>query len=62
MADILLKKPATGESHQISSETGSRFLIEFDPNDAMLNREGDSFVFSFPDGSSIEVTDFLQDV
>ncbi len=60
MADILLNKPAAGGSREISTEMGSRFLIEFDPHTAVMQREGDSFVFSFADGSNVTLTDFYK--
>ncbi|MBQ3892694.1 MAG: hypothetical protein II737_04760, partial [Mailhella sp.] len=60
MADILLNKPAAGGSREIGTETGSRFFIEFDPHTSLMQREGDSFVFSFADGSNVTLTDFYK--
>ncbi len=58
MADILLQKPAEGQVTALTPQAEDRLVFEFDPSEALLERQGENLVLSFEDGSVIELTDF----
>ncbi len=58
MADIILQRPEAGQVTTITPQTGDRINLEFSADEALLARDGDNLIFSFEDGSSIELTNF----
>ncbi|MBP3731148.1 MAG: hypothetical protein J6I40_06750 [Mailhella sp.] len=60
MADLHLSKPAAGSVASIPCAQDSRFVFDFPTADASLSRQGDALVFSFEDGSSVQLEDFYK--
>ncbi len=58
MADILLQKPAAGQTTSLLPQSEDRLVFEFDSAEATLTRDGDNLVMSFEDGASVNLTDF----
>ncbi len=58
MADILLQKPQAGQTTFIAPQTDDRINLEFSTSTAELSRNDDNLVFTFSDGSAIELTNF----
>ncbi len=58
MSDILLQKPQAEVVVALAPQPEDRLVFEFDPSEALLERQGDNLVLSFEDGSVIELTDF----
>ncbi len=58
MANIILQKPAAGQSISHTPQAEDILVFEFTPGDAQLERVEDNLVASFEDGSSIVLTDF----
>ena len=58
MADITLSRPAAQTRQTVSGGADDRFVFDFSTGDATLSRDGDSLVFAFDDGASLELTDF----
>ena len=55
MADITLARPQTGQHTVLDSAPDSRLVLRFPTDQATMERSGDNLVFSFDDGSSIEI-------
>ncbi len=58
MSDILLQKPQAGQVVTLAPQAKDRLVFEFSPDDALLERNLDTLVLSFKDGSSIQLVDF----
>ena len=58
MADIRLAKPAAGTSQNIVCDPEARFIFDFSTGDATLSRSGDHLVFTFEDGSTLQLENF----
>ena len=58
MADIRLAKPVAGTTQTVPSAPDGRFIFDFPADAATLTRNGDDFVLSFEDGSSIRLQGF----
>ncbi|WP_077072309.1 VCBS domain-containing protein [Mailhella massiliensis] len=58
MADIRLAKPAAGTSQNIVCDPDARFIFDFSTGDATLSRSGDHLVFTFEDGSTLQLENF----
>ncbi len=60
MADIALQKPAAGQSITLTPQSEDRLVLNFDPSEATLTREGDNLTISFEDGSQLSLDNFYQ--
>ena len=58
MADIILTRPQAGQHTVLESVADSRLVLQFPTDQATMERAGDNLVFSFDDGSSIQLTNF----
>ena len=58
MADLILGKPQAGQRAEYSELNDARIVLGFNSEDATLERQGDSLVFTFGDDSSVVLTDF----
>lgn len=58
MADIILTRPQAGQHTVLESVADSRLILQFPTDQATMERAGDNLVFSFDDGSSIQLTNF----
>ncbi len=58
MADILLKMPQAGQIITVEPQANDRIILAFSADEALPSREGDTLVFTFNNGSSIELTNF----
>ncbi len=58
MSDILVQKPQAGQVVTLAPQAEDRLVLEFNTNDALLTRAEDNLIFSFDDGSRIEMQDF----
>ncbi|MCD7984520.1 MAG: hypothetical protein LUG19_09770, partial [Desulfovibrio sp.] len=58
MADITLARPQAGQHTVLDSAPDSRLVLRFPTDQATMERSGDNLVFSFDDGSSIELANF----
>ncbi len=60
MADVVLAKPASGMTENISCGPDVRFVIEFVTEDSTVSTQGDDLVFTFDDKGEIHLTDYLK--
>lgn len=58
MADITLSRPQAGQHIVLESVPDSRLVLQFPTDQATMERTGDNLVFSFEDGSKIELANF----
>ncbi len=58
MADLILERPQAGQRLEYSDLNDARIVLGFPSEDAVLERQGDSLVFTFDDGSSVILNDF----
>ncbi len=58
MADILLQKPAAGQSTTLAPQAEDRLVFAFDSASSTLTRNGNSLIMSFGDGANVSLTDF----
>ncbi len=58
MANLSLQKPVAQQVVSLVPQSSQRIEFEFNPNDALLERAGDTLTLSFEDGSRIELIDF----
>ncbi len=58
MADILLQKPAAGQTLTLTPQIEDRLFFEFCSVGGNLTRDGDNLAISFDDGSAIILTNF----
>lgn len=58
MANIILTRPQAGQHTVLDSVPDSRLVLQFPTSQATMERAGDNLIFSFDDGSSIELSDF----
>ncbi|MBQ7608133.1 MAG: hypothetical protein IJU76_09220, partial [Desulfovibrionaceae bacterium] len=60
MAAVTLAQPAAGQHVVISDMADARFILNFATDQATLERseDGNSLLFKFEDGSSIELQNF----
>jgi hypothetical protein len=60
MADVILEKPASGETRQIYCGPDSRLVIGFVSEDSTLSTQGDDLIFTFDDEGELRLTDYLK--
>ncbi len=58
MSDILLQKPQAGQVVTVTPQADDRIILDFDANDAFLEREDNNLNMSFEDESAIILQDF----
>ena len=58
MANIILNRPQAGQHTVLNSAPDARLVLQFPTAQATMQRSGDNLIFSFDDGSSIELSDF----
>lgn len=58
MADIKLARPEAGRRVVMDNVADARIVLEFQPDEATLERSGDDLVFSFDDGGSVVLPAF----
>ncbi len=58
MADITLQRPQAGQVLALEPQADQNINLEFAADEALLSRDGENLIFSFEDGSSIELTNF----
>ncbi len=58
MSSLLLQRPASGQAIAIAPSTNNQLTLDFATDSAELSRDGESLIFSFDNGSSIELTNF----
>lgn len=58
MANIILTRPQAGQHTVLNSAPDSRLVLQFPSAQASMERVGDNLLFSFDDGSSIQLSDF----
>ncbi len=58
MADLTLSRPQAGQHIVLESVPDSRLVLQFPTDQATMERAGDNLVFSFEDGSKIELANF----
>lgn len=62
MADIQLIKPQAGQRTEAHAAATSRLVLEFNANEALLDRQGDDLTFQFEDGAVIVLKDFYAEI
>ncbi len=60
MADVILSKPASGQTTRIACEPDSRFVIDFHSEESVVSVQDGDLVFSFPDDSRVSLQDFTR--
>ncbi len=60
MADLDVKKPASGQTSSFTPAPDDRIVFDFETGDATLARVEDNLELSFEDGAKIVLTDFYE--
>ncbi len=60
MADVLLEKPASGETKTIACGPDDRYVIGFVPENSTLAIQGDDVIFSFDNGSRVLLAGYVK--
>ena len=58
MANLILARPQAGQHMVVDSVPDSRLVLQFPTDQATMERSGDNLIFSFDDGSSIQLANF----